>query len=103
AMLVRQARAVADEDFPERHHGLGHACLRVAYSAAARLLAARAACFLAYAIAASRTQAPSCSTCRRTFMRWRLQGPSPASTRLNSDQSMGPICQCPVASSSFSS
>src|SRR5579884_1257242 len=69
-VVVRQAALAADEDLPER-------LVRVCGHAAA----AWARCLAAYAAAASRTHAPS--SCARTWWarRWRLQGPSPLTTR----------------------
>ena len=61
-----------------------------AYAAAVLLLALRAARLFAWAAAASLTQAPSSHALRRVSMRSLLHGPCPATTRLNSDQSIGP-------------
>ena len=105
---VRQAAAGADEDLPQRPVGArrrrlgllpgGHAVDRHRAVAAGRgqlahaapALVARAACFAAYACAASRTHAPSSCASRRCAARWALHGPLPLSTSKNSDQSISP-------------
>src|SRR5450631_1993910 len=66
---------------PSRGKGLHlHAALR----------AARAACFRACAIAASRTHAPSSHALTRVRSRSRLHGPLPFTTLYSSSKSMGP-------------
>ena len=78
-VFVRRALRRLHEHFPERP-------LRVVAHAASPA----AARFAAYAVAASRTHAPSSCAARRAASRSRLHGPSPLTTRQNSSQSIGP-------------
>src|SRR6185437_11031376 len=77
-VLVGKPVLRADENFPQRPF--------VAHAAAC----SRAACFFAYATAASRTHAPSSHALTRVRMRSRLHGPWPFSTSWNSCQSISP-------------
>src|SRR4051794_9750863 len=61
------------------------------------------ACFPAYAVAASVTQALPSRAARRRAIRSALAGPLPLMTRLNSSQSIGPKRCVPVSGSSDSS
>src|SRR5215203_735352 len=65
--------------------------------------AATPACFSAYAVAASITQALSSLAARRRAIRSAFAGPSPLITRLNSSQSIAPKRCFPVSGSSVSS
>ena len=91
-MLVVEAAACADEYLVQGplativHRGGGAHSAR-SYAAAA---AARRRCFSAWALAASRTQAPSAWAWRRAVSRSTLHGPLPFNTRSNSLQSIGP-------------
>src|SRR6516225_10470646 len=96
AMLVREPVAAANEDFPQRRVGFGHRNLQKFYSAACA--SCRCLRLSAKAAAASRTQAPSSYALRRAAIRSRLHGPLPASTSLNSVQSIGLAIQWPASS-----
>src|SRR2546423_12747086 len=79
AVLVVEPGLAAHEHFPQRP------LLLIGAHAASFI-----ACLFACAVAASRTQAPSSQALTRAARRSRLHGPSPASTRLNSLQSIVP-------------
>src|SRR5205085_2154982 len=94
AMLVVKTRLAADKHFPQRP-----LLLHVAHAASFT----SCSCLRAYAIAASRTQAPSSHASTRAVRRSRLQGPLPAMTFQNSVQSIAPKSWCCRCSFHFSS
>ena len=90
AVLVVEPGLAAHEDLPQRPFLAGG---RRALMPACTMRRSRR--FFACASAASRTHAPSSAAATRAASRSRLQGPSPAMTRRNSSQSIGPwSCAC---------
>src|SRR5665647_1774274 len=95
---MRETALAAYEDLPQRPAAFG----RVPFDCR-RTHATYPSCWArtflaAYALAASRTHAPSLWAPTRCSIRSALQAPSPLMTRQNSLQSMAPNSQCPVAS-----
>src|SRR5688500_17560141 len=112
-MLVRRAVRTLGEHLPHRplsvwrdHPRLiadGPGRVDAVAHAYAASDACLARCLAAYALAASRTHAPSSCARRRASRRSRLHGPLPRITWLNSSQSIGPKCQFSVSASYRSS